>query len=257
MLPVMDGKRLGRAFRAVRVRKRLRQDDVGVAAGVSGSTVSRIEAGSLDEVSVRTLLAVAGALGMSVSITASWEGAELDRLLGARHSAMHEVVAVMMAGLDGWASAPEVSFSIYGERGVIDILCWHAATRTLLVIELKTELADVQATVGTLDRKVRLASRIASERGWQPLVVACWLLIAEGATNRRRVEAHRTMLRNAFPVDGRSMAAWLRAPSGPVRAMSFLSDSRLTGASPGLAQVKRVQRRVSGASGADPGTGHA
>jgi transcriptional regulator with XRE-family HTH domain len=246
----MDAKRLGRAFRAVRVRKRLRQDDVGAAAGVSGSTVSRIEAGSLDEVSLRSLLAVAGALGMTVSITAAWEGAELDRLLGGRHSAMHEVVAVLMAGLDGWVSAPEVSFSIYGERGVIDILCWHAATRTLLVIELKTELADVQATVGTLDRKVRLASRIAADRGWQPLVVACWLLIAEGATNRRRVGAHRTMLRNAFPVDGRSMAAWLRAPSGAVRAMSFLSDSRLVGATARLAPVKRVRRPRPDASGA-------
>lgn len=35
---------------------------------------------------------------------------------------------------------PEVSFSIYGQRGVIDILAWHAATRSLLVIELKTEM---------------------------------------------------------------------------------------------------------------------
>lgn len=124
---------------------------------------------------------------------------------------------------------------------MIDILCWHARTRTLLVIELKTELADVQATVGTLDRKVRLAARIAAERGWVAEAVACWLLIADGATNRRRVGAHRTMLRNAYPVDGRTMASWLRAPSGPVRAMSFLSDSHGVGVGRPLAQVRRVR----------------
>jgi transcriptional regulator with XRE-family HTH domain len=245
----MDGKRVGRAFRAVRIRKRLRQVDVASAAGISTSTVSRIEHGSLDRVPVGTLLGVADVLGMSVSISVSWEGAELDRLLGGRHSAMHEVAARLLAGHDGWEQAPEVSFSIFGERGVIDILCWHAATRTLLVIELKTELADVQATVGTLDRKVRLASQIAADRGWRPAVVACWLLIAEGATNRRRVEAHRTMLRNAYPVDGRSMLAWLRAPSGPVRAMSFLSDPRLVGTTSGLAPVKRIRRPGLGVTG--------
>jgi transcriptional regulator with XRE-family HTH domain len=246
----MDGKRVGRAFRVVRIRKRMRQSDVAAAAGVSTSTVSRIEHGSLGRVPVGTLLGIADVLGMSVSLTVAWEGAELDRLLGGRHSAMHEVVARMIAGLDGWEQAPEVSFSIFGERGLIDILCWHAATRTLLVIELKTELADVQATVGALDRKVRLASQVAGERGWRPAVVAGWLLIAEGATNRRRVEAHRTMLRNAYPVDGRSMAAWLRAPSGAVRAMSFLSDPRLVGTTTGLAPVKRVRRPAQGGGGA-------
>lgn len=242
----MDGKGLGRAFRAVRVRRRWRQADTASAAGVSASTVSRIEAGRLDGVTVGTLLAVARSLGMTVSVRAVWEGAELDRLLGARHSAMHEVAAMLFERLEGWELAPEVSFSIFGERGVIDLMCWHAATRTLLVVELKTEIADVQATVGTLDRKVRLAARVAEERGWRPAVVACWLLVAEGTTNRRRVEAHRTMLRNAYPVDGRTMAAWLRKPSGPVRAMSFLPDSRGVHAVSRVTPVRRV-RRVAGA----------
>ena len=43
---------------------------------------------------------------------------------------------------------------------------WHEPTRSLLVIELKTELVDLQETVGTLDRKVRLATQIAHEQGW-------------------------------------------------------------------------------------------
>ena len=44
--------------------------------------------------------------------------------------------------------APEVSFSIYGERGVIDILAWHPGRRALLIIELKTDIVDVNELVG-------------------------------------------------------------------------------------------------------------
>jgi len=41
---------------------------------------------------------------------------------------------------------------VYGERGVIDILCFHSPTGSLLVIELKTEIVDVQDLVGGVDR---------------------------------------------------------------------------------------------------------
>jgi hypothetical protein len=103
---------------------------------------------------------------------------------------------------------------------VIDVLAWHAPTR-LLVIELKTELVDVQELLGTLDRKRRLARKIGIERGWWPAVVAAWVILADGRTNRRRVDAHRTVLRAALPTDGRAMNAWLAAPRGPVAALSF------------------------------------
>ena len=49
-----------------------------------------------------------------------------------------------------------MSFSIFGERGVIDVAAWNAEHRALLVIELKTDIVDVNELVGTFDRKVRL-----------------------------------------------------------------------------------------------------
>ena len=39
--------------------------------------------------------------------------------------------------------------------GVIDVLAWHEPTRSLLVIELKPAIADVNALLGTFDRKQR------------------------------------------------------------------------------------------------------
>jgi hypothetical protein len=150
-------------------------------------------------------------------------------------------VARYLVTLPGWVLAPEVSFAVRGERGVIDILAWHSATRTLLVIELKTEIVDLNELVGTFDRKHRLAPEIAQSRGWHPATVAVWVVIADSKTNRRRVQAHRTMLRSAFGLDGRAVRTWLRAPMGGLACLSFWSDARAVRTKSGLATVKRVR----------------
>jgi hypothetical protein len=38
----------------------------------------------------------------------------------------------------------EASYSIYGERGSIDILAGHATTRSMLVVEVKSELMSIE-----------------------------------------------------------------------------------------------------------------
>lgn len=217
----MDDARVGRAVRGVRIRKGLRQVDVGAAAGMSQDTVSRLERGLVGGMTLDAIRAIGAAVGVLIDLQPRWHGGELDRLLGARHSALHEAVAARFAALADWTLVPEATFSEFGERGAIDILAWHAPTRTVLVIELKTEIVDVQEMLGTLDRKRRLARRVAAEHGWSPAVVAAWVILAEGRTNRRRVDAHRTVLRAALPSDGRAMNAWLAAPRGPIAALSF------------------------------------
>jgi transcriptional regulator with XRE-family HTH domain len=240
--PRVDDLAIGRSLRAIRVRKRLRQADVAELAHVSPSTVSRVERGRMEHLQLGTIRSVCAVLDVRIVLQARWEGGELDRLVSSRHSAMHEVVARLFLEVPEWITAPEVTFSEFGERGSIDILAWHPATRSLLVIELKTEIVDVQDTVAVLDRKVRLARKIATDRGWRPAIVSAWLLVADGRTNRRRVEAHRTMLRNAYPHDGRRVAAWLREPEGRILALSFLSSGPGRTVGPSLAAVRRVRR---------------
>ncbi len=237
----MTDKEIGRAFRAVRIKRGLRQSDVAAAAGVCQQTVSKVEGGKLSGLTVGVLRRMATAVDARVDVDFRWRGADLARLVGGRHSAMHEAMAGIFAGLPEWVSQPEVSFSIYGERGIIDILAWHAPTQSLLVIELKTEFADLQETLGTLDRKMRLAKSIARERGWEAKTISAWLLVAEGSTNRARAAAHRSMLRAALPDDGPTIRAWLRHPIGRVRALSFLSASG--GAGRGFAQQHRVRAK--------------
>lgn len=237
----MDDIRVGRAFRAVRVRRGLRQRDVADAAGVSQDTVSRLERGLIGGMTVERIRAIGAAVALLIDIQPRWHGGELDRLLGARHSALHEAVAARFATLPGWTVVPEVTFSVYGERGAIDVLAWHAPTRSLLVIELKTELVDVQELLGTLDRKRRLARGVARERGWDPAVVGVWVILSEHRTNRRRVDEHRAVLRAALPADGRTMNAWLQAPDGPVAALSYWPRNGETRGARVLAPTMRVR----------------
>jgi transcriptional regulator with XRE-family HTH domain len=237
----MDAVRLGAVFRAVRLRKRWRQADVARAAGVSIATVSRIERGKLEELAIRTLLTVAASLEIRIDLTARWRGGELDRMLNAGHAALHEAVArhVLPAG---WLMAPEATFSIYCERGAIDVLAFHPPTGALLVIELKTDIVDVQALIGSVDRYRRLAARIAAERGWRATSVSCWVVLRESPTNRRRLAAHATVLRQAFPDDGRRLRGWLARPVRTIAALTFLSDSRRRNVIAASSGVRRIRR---------------
>jgi transcriptional regulator with XRE-family HTH domain len=121
----MNDPAVGRALRAIRIRKRWRQEDLAAAAGTSRWTVARLERGRIDELSVARLRGIVEALGARLDLVLRWQGADLDRLLNARHAALHGAVVGLFADLEGWSLTPEVSFSIYGEGGIIDILAWH------------------------------------------------------------------------------------------------------------------------------------
>jgi len=160
----------------------------------------------------------------------------------AGHAALSERVAARLDALSGWVFVPEVSFAIHGEHGWIDILAWHPSRRSLVVIEVKTEIADLQEMIGSVDRKRRLARRIAAERGWYALTVSTWLVVAEGSTNRRRVADHRALLRGAFPADGHALRSWLNDAHGSIAAMSFWSDDAVESVRRRLPTVRRVQQ---------------
>jgi transcriptional regulator with XRE-family HTH domain len=221
-MDAMSDVRTGIIFRAVRRRLGLRQVDVARRAGVSATVVSRIERGRVASVSVARTRRVAEALEIRLDLVASWRGGELERVLNVRHAAMHDAALALFEAATGWIAAPEVSFSISGERGIIDILAWHAGSGTLLIVELKTELVDPQGLVGVMDRRRRLAHRIAADRGWRPRHVAAWVILADTRTNRRHVAHHRRLLRSAFPANGHGMRGWLRNPAGPIAALSFM-----------------------------------
>jgi transcriptional regulator with XRE-family HTH domain len=243
MLVAMDDQRIGHVFRALRHRKAWRQVDLGARAGVSASLVARIERGALGSIPLAKLRSVAEALGARFDGSVRWSGADLGRLLDARHAAMHEAMSGLLSSLDGWHFEPEVSFSIYGERGVIDVLAWHPERRALMIIELKTEIVDVSDLLGTMDRRRRLAWRIARDRGWDPLTVSTWVVVADSRTNGRAVAAHERVLRSKLPIDSRGISRWLREPAGRVDALGFLPYRHVLTVGRPMAPSRRITVR--------------
>lgn len=204
--------------------------------------MSVVELGHLEEVTLPTLRRIAVVLDIRLDLVPRWRGGELPRLLGARHSALHEAFSRSLTAIPGWTHTPEVSFSVYGERGVIDVLGWHQRCGAVLVVELKSEIVDIQEMLATLDRKRRLARRIAAERGFAPVrTVSVWLIVREDRTNRRHVSDHASVLRSALPVDGRTMRTWLRDPLRPIGALSFLPIVAVGDRSRSSRAVRRVR----------------
>ena len=250
----------------------MRQEEVARAARVARPWVSHVERGRLGAITVDRLRAIAAALEIRLAVTATWRGADGARVVNERHSRMHELAAARLDRLPGWAYASEVTFSEWGERGMIDILAWHAASRTLLVIELKTEISDPAALIAQVDRHRRLAPQVGRARGWDQRHVACWVLVAESDFSRDQLARHRSMLRNAFPLDGRFLRRWIRDPRlaprptadvaalgttrgdgrgvGGVSGLSFLADVTGANTSGRLGPTKRV--RASRGAGRGP-----
>ena len=72
------------------------------------------------------------------------------------HAWLIEAVVVMLRA-SGWDVAVEVSFSVWGERGSIDVFAYHRLTGIVLVVEVKSILPDSQATINPPANTVRLA----------------------------------------------------------------------------------------------------
>jgi transcriptional regulator with XRE-family HTH domain len=246
----MDDQRVGAAFRAVRIRRGWRQQDVAERARLSGSLISLVERGHLDLLPVSALRRIAGVLDIRVELKATMRSGDIDRILNAGHAYLHEELARHLDSLPGWIHAPEVSFAIYGERGVIDILAFHEPTGSLLVIELKTELVSLEDLLTTMDVRMRHAAAIARDRGWHAKTVSGWIVLADTRPNRRRAGQHSATLRSAFAADGRRMRGWLRSPVGAVRALSFWPNSSRSGVN----QTAALRRRVRPPKGALAGS---
>lgn len=241
MLTGMDSVRLGLQLRALRLRARLRQADLAAAARVPRDSVSELERGLVSHASISDLERVSAALGASLEVRLRWHGESLDRLLDEAHAA---TVAAVVARLTRarWECRLEASFSIWGERGSIDVLAWHATTRSLLVVEVKPVVPDLQAMLHGLDRKARLAPDLATALGWSPTRVGRLLAIAQSPTSRGRVRLAGVVLDATLPDRGPSVQRWLAAPSGPLAGLLIWSNAAQSGTRRPAWRRERVRR---------------
>lgn len=163
-----------------------------------------------------------GALDARWEPTVSWRGGELDRLVDAEHASLVGR-AVELLRSRGWLVEVEVTYSIYGERGSIDILAWRPDATFVLVVEVKSSLTSVESTLRKLDEKVRnVQTTLAVQRfGRGERTVGRLLVLPSNTVARRRVDGERRVLDVALPDRGPVVRRWLRRPDADLRGIWF------------------------------------
>jgi transcriptional regulator with XRE-family HTH domain len=232
----MDDIRVGLVIRAIRIRRGLRQADLAELAGISAALVSLVERGKLEDSSVKAVRRIASALGIRLPFEPRWRGAELATLLDERHA---EIVRSVVARLihAGWTASAEVTFAIGRESGSIDILAWLEARRALLLVEVKSELADLQDLLAAFDRKRRLAPAIVRDLGLRPLLIGTIIVFPDETRARRAVERNAVVLDRRYPARALEIRRWLARPERDLGGIWFLPIS--TGGSAGRKRVRR------------------
>ncbi len=221
----MDDQRLGLIVRALRRRLSWTQRELARRGNVSQSLVSLVERGHSGKVSTDRLRGILAELDARLEHDVRWRGGQLDRIVDEAHARLVEAAAVRFGGA-GWTVRLEVTYAVYSERGSIDLLAFHGAHGAALVVEVKSELTSVEATLRKLDEKVRLAPRIATDRfGWRIRHVTPVLVLLEATSNRRRFARHGRVLGAALPHGARELARWARDPDRPTAGRVFLRPS--------------------------------
>jgi transcriptional regulator with XRE-family HTH domain len=237
----MQDERVGRLIRAVRIRRGWRQLDLAALVGCSQRWIAQIELGRLDATTIGTMRKVGDALEIRVTIDAWWRAGDIAQLLDAVHAGIVERVMRDLVAA-GWNAIPELSFNHYGERGSVDIVAWHAATRTLLIIEVKSRIDDVQDLLHTFGRKVRIVPDVvARERGWVPLQVATMLVVGESSAARMIVRRHVTTFDAVWPARTGACKRFIARPDEGTEP--FRGGILLLAAGSGSAAAPTVQPR--------------
>jgi transcriptional regulator with XRE-family HTH domain len=227
----MDDIRAGRLLRALRRRARLTQKELGARVGLSQQEMSLLGRGHFNAVQVRTVRSVFSGVEAGIEWEIRWRGGALDRLLDERHAELVGPIGDLLAS-DGWEVIRSSPNNVFGERGSIDLVAWHSSTATLLIVEVKTEVTSIEATIRKHDEKVRLGPEVAANRlGWRPRSVARLLVLPETRTARRQVERADPILRRAYPTLGWAMRRWIHAPIGRGDGILFLPSTIARGGS--------------------------
>ncbi len=206
---------MGRLLRMLRLRRDWTQRAVAARGRVSAATVGRHENGRIG--SIDALERHAAVFGLRVEVRLAGRAGELARITDEEHAAIVEAVAATLRAA-GFVVEPEVSFNEWGERGRMDLLAYHPETGTLVIVEVKTQLLDLQDLFGNLDTKVRLAGAVAERLGWAVRRRVTLLVVADTSHNRQVVRRHpaqfgrfasRDLARVPLAEDGARLLSWM------------------------------------------------
>jgi transcriptional regulator with XRE-family HTH domain len=190
------------------------QTRLAARADVSQPQVSRFEAALIDAVSLGEAGRLLDSLGIRLTVTA-------DAPFVARHQRQHDAAHARCVAYTagrlmsaGWEVRREAEIHQGRWHGWIDLLGFHAATKSGFIGEIKTELPDFGELERTLNWYTRMAWNIARSIGWQYRRLGSAVLVLATEANEMRLRDNAVLVRQVFPVRATALHDWLANPSG-------------------------------------------
>ena len=81
---------------------------------------------------------------------------------------------------------------------------------------------------GVIDRKVRVAPKLAGDQGWRVRTVSRLLVLPDDRTARRRIARHAATVNRVMPARTRAARTWIRRPVGTLGGVLFLPSTPST-----------------------------
>jgi transcriptional regulator with XRE-family HTH domain len=202
------------------------QRELGRRSGASQTAISRLERGLRSGLDLEQIQRIATALGGTLRVTfdapfLADRARQRDRV----HARCVAYVASRLRRL-GWLVETEVEIDGSRGPGWIDVLAFHAASGTLLVIEIKTEIHDFGQIQRTLAWYERRAWSPARDRGWAVRRTHPALLLMATDSVDARLRDNRDLANQAFPGRASGLLALVNDPPGglPVAPSLALID---------------------------------
>jgi transcriptional regulator with XRE-family HTH domain len=189
-------RRIGQEIRDARYAAGLSQRSVA-AAGLSQTFLSRVERAVARSATFDDLATLCAVVGLRLTARSSPDGDPLRDEAHARLIARFKAILPPGARL-----RTEVPLGIPGDRRAWDAIIAIGGERC--PIEAETALRDLQAT----DRRIALKM---TDTGTARVI----LLVAATGADRRVLGAHRELLRDRYPLDGRVILRTLRGGRCP------------------------------------------
>ena len=206
---------LGREARASRRRRRLTQQRLANAIGISRPRYAEIERGEGATAPLETWTKIGAALGRPLAVAFSRD-IEQPGPRDAGHLAAQELV-LRMARSHGRAASFELPTRPTDPARSTDVGLRDDAARVLFLIEIWNRLDDLGAAARATDRKLTEAAAAGAFAGADDppyRVAACWLLV-DTAANRRLIARYPEIVRTRFPASSVRWAAALTNGTAP------------------------------------------
>jgi transcriptional regulator with XRE-family HTH domain len=198
---------IGRTIHDVRVRLGWSQRELARRSGVSQARISRIERGTLQDLRIGVIDRLFVALGVRY-----WVGTESPHIIRAPADQVHASCSAYTARrllAHGLLVEREVEVGGDRSRGWIDLLAFQPHSRTLFVVEVKTEIHDIGAIERSLNWYQRESLRVVRRFGWHPGRVLSVLLVLDSRVNDHRIGLAPDVFRTAFPGRAKELRAIL------------------------------------------------